>query len=161
MKQFVTLALAVSLAACASSPPSADPAPAAGGVPQTVSGQLGAASPREAVERFLETIERQDIQATAVIWGTDKGPARDQMTREYQEKAIIVMQCYLAHDGYTILNDAPGENGKRVFLVQLTNKQRTAQTPFVAVEGPNRRWYVESADLEPVKDFCRNPPPSR
>jgi hypothetical protein len=159
VKQLLTLALAGGLAACASSPQSAEPTPA-GGAPQPVSGQAGATSPRAAVEWFLETIERQDIQATALIWGTNKGAARDQMTREYQEKAIIIMQCYLAHDRYTILNDSPGENEKRIFQVQLTNGSRTAQTPFVAVEGPNDRWYVESAELEPVKEFCRNPPPA-
>ena len=52
----------------------------------------------------------------------------------------------------------PAEDDKRVFQVQLTNGSRTAQTPFVTVEGPNDRWFVESAELDPVKEFCRNPP---
>jgi hypothetical protein len=157
VKQLLNLALAGTLAACASSPQPVDTAPG-GGVPQTVSGEPGAASPRAAVERFLDTIKRQDIQATALVWGTNRGAARDQMTRDYQEKAIIIMQCYLAHDSYTILTDAPAEDDKRVFQVQLTNGSRTAQTPFVTVEGPDDRWFVESAELDPVKDFCRNPP---
>ena len=157
MKHILTFALVGALAACASSPQPVDPAPG-GATPPPAPGVAGAATARSAVETFLATIKRQDIQATALIWGTDKGPARDQMTREYQEKAIIIMQCDLAHDSYAILTDAPAPGDKRVFQVQLTNRSRTAQTPFVAVEGPRDRWYVESAELEPVKDFCRNPP---
>lgn len=157
MKQVLTLALAALIAACASSPQPAGPSPVSA-APMPAGGEDGAASPRQALDRFLETIARQDIQATASIWGTKDGPARDQMARDVLEKRIIVMQCYLAHDSYVILNDSPAPDDKREFQVQLTNNSRTAQTPFVAVEGPNDRWYIESAQLEPVKDFCRNPP---
>ena len=158
MKQLLTLALAGTMAACASSPRSVEPSSDGSPMP-AVSGEAGAASPRAAVDRFLETIKNQDIQATSMVWGTDKGAARDQMTRDYQEKAIIIMQCYLAHDSYTVLTDAPAGNDKRVFQVEMKNGARTAQTPFVAVKGPRSRWFVESAELDPVKEFCRNPPP--
>jgi hypothetical protein len=157
VKQILAVVLAGVLAGCASQPQQVETG-LPGSTPSASTTEAGAADPRAAVDRFLDTIKRQDIQATSMVWGTDKGPARDQMTRDYQEKAIIIMQCYLAHDDYRIVNDAPGQSGKRVFQVTLVNSQRERTTPFTAVEGPRRRWFVESAELDPVKDFCRNPP---
>lgn len=157
MKRILTLALAGVLAACGSQPQPSTPAPSPG-TPIPSRGGDGAPSPRAALDRFLETIKQQDIQATASIWGTQKGPAREQIERVELEKRIIIMQCYLAHDSFNVLNDSPGEDDKRSFLVQLSSRGRTAQTTFVAVEGPSDRWYIESADLTPVQEFCRNPP---
>lgn len=160
MEPFVKHALAIALAGlvagCATSPRQVDsPTPT---TTTSTSFEVGAATPRAAIDRFLETIKQQDIQATAMVWGTNKGPARDQMTREYQEKAIIIMQCYLAHDSFRVINDAPGEDGKRIFQVTLTNAQRDRTAPFTVVKGPRDRWYVEYVPLEPLADFCRNPP---
>lgn len=157
MKRIITLALAGVLASCGGQQQTTT-TPSPTGAPVAARGGDGAPSARAALDRFLETIDQQDIQATASIWGTSKGPARDQIERVELEKRIIIMQCYLAHDSYDVLNDSPAADNKREFRVQLTNGGRSAQTTFVAVEGPGRRWYIESAQLEPVQDFCRNPP---
>lgn len=118
----------------------------------------GAANPRAAVEEFLAAIRAEDIQTLTIKWGYAKGPARDGEKREQLEKSALIMQCYLDHESYRILNDSPGVPGKRVFRVELTNGPISRQTNFTTVEGPGSRWYVESADLEPVSDICRNPP---
>ena len=55
-------------------------------------------------------------------------------------------------------SSGPGQAGKRVFRVELTRGPITRATNFVSTQGPSERWYVESADLEPVKDLCRNMP---
>lgn len=157
MKHALALALAGLVAGCATSPRQTDSTPTTSPTP-SASFEAGASTPRGAVDRFLETIKQQDIQATAMVWGTAKGAARDQMEREYQEKAIIIMQCYLAHDSYRVLNDAPGEDGKRILQVALTNAQRERTAPFTVVKGPRDRWFVEYVPLEPLSEFCRNPP---
>lgn len=155
MKPFVLAAIAVLALGCASQPveQTTVPSPSAG-----ASGEIGAATPRQAVERFLEAMRRQDIQATATIWGTDKGAARDQMERRELEMRVLIMQCYLAHDTHTVLTDAPTTGGKRSFDVSLVNRNRERRTRATVVQGPRDRWYVENVELDPVKDFCRNPP---
>jgi hypothetical protein len=127
--------------------------------PRTSSGTLtGAPAPRTAVEQFLAAIRAQDLQAMSVVWGSEKGPARDLIARQELEKRELIMQCMLAHDRYRILSEATGAEGKQVFRVELRRGAVTRATNFYSVKGPSDRWYVESADLEPVKDLCRQAP---
>jgi hypothetical protein len=158
LKQITTLALVAVLSACANQPQSgSSPTPSTS--PSAATSQLGGATPLEALELFLGSIRDQDIQATQRVWGTKRGPVlTSDMPRENQEKSIIIMQCFLGHSAFRVVTDAPGENESRVFQVELTNSGRQRQTPFTVVQGPRNRWFVESADLDPVKEFCRNPP---
>ena len=130
------------LAACKSAPvPSA-----------TVAGALG---PKQAAEQFLASIKSEDVQATSIIWGSSKGPARELIRdRSELEKRILVMQCNLNHDTYKIISDLPGEGLKRNIKVELRFRQLTAQTMMVATQGPNQRWFIENTDLAPMRGFC-------
>ncbi|GAC1649172.1 MAG: hypothetical protein NVS4B3_05810 [Gemmatimonadaceae bacterium] len=91
----------------------------------------------------------------SVAWGTASGPARDKIERAELEKRELVMMCYLGHDSYRVTGDVPGEAGRRVFRVDLTRGSTTRSTTFTTVHGPADTWYVESADLEAVKDLCK------
>jgi hypothetical protein len=118
----------------------------------------GAATPKAAVEGFLSAVRAQDLQAMAGIWGTQKGPARDVVEREQLEKRELIMQCYLTHDKFAILNDVTINPEQHELEVSLTKGAVTRQTKFTAVQGPSQRWYVQTADLEPVRDLCSSPP---
>ncbi|MBC7791773.1 MAG: hypothetical protein H7Z74_17640 [Anaerolineae bacterium] len=153
MNRTYSALLLFAISACATKPSSPESS-----MPGASRSVAGAASPRAAVEEFLAAIKAEDIQTLTLKWGYAKGPARDGDKREQLEKSALIMQCFLDHETYRVLNDMPGEPGKRVFRVELVNGTVTRQTNFTTVEGPSARWYVESADLEPVKDICRNPP---
>jgi len=120
---------------------------------------IGASSPRQAVDAFLGGVKAQDIQAMSQVWGTTKGPAREQIPREELEKRILVMQCYFSHDSYRVLNERRTDTG-RAFQVALTKGSLTRETTFYTVRGPSNRWYVENADMDPVKELCRPAPPT-
>lgn len=125
----------------------------------TPAGVVGAVGPKQAAEQFLASIKAEDVQATSIIWGSAKGPARELITnRPELEKRILIMQCNLNHDTYRILTDLPGEGLKRNVKVELRRGQMTAQTTMVAVQGPNQRWFVENTDLGPMRGFCSNQP---
>ena len=126
--------------------------------PKTGGPLTGAPAPRTAVEQFLAAVRAQDLQAMSVVWGSEKGPARDLIDRKELEKRELIMQCMLSHDRFRILTEGPGTAGKRVFRVELQRGSLTRATNFTATQGPSERWYVESADLEPVKDLCRQGP---
>lgn len=118
----------------------------------------GAPAPRLAVEQFLAAIKAQDLQAMSVIWGTDKGPARDQVERTELEKREIIMAGCFDHDKFRIVDESPGEGGRRVFRVEITKGTITRIPRFYAVKGPSERWYVEDAEIAAVRDICRTKP---
>ncbi len=114
----------------------------------------GAPDPRRAVENFLAAVRAQDLQALSVAWGNSSGPTRDAFDRDQLEKRELIMMCYFSHDSFRIVSDAPGEEGRRVFRVEMSKGTQTRETNFTTVRGPSARWYVEVADMVPVRDFC-------
>lgn len=144
MKKWIVLLPLVTLAAAACGK---NPAP---GVALT-----GAAAPRLAAEQFLAAVKAQDLQAMSVVWGTDKGPARDQLERSELEKREIIMQGCYDHDRYRILEEGPAPNGERFVKVEITRGRNTATPIFSMVKGPSNRWYVRDAGISAMKDFCK------
>jgi hypothetical protein len=147
MRRTVVAVMLVALGACRSG----------GSTP--AAGVVGADGPRQAAEQFLASIRAEDVQATSIIWGSTKGPARELIKdRTELEKRILVMQCNLNHDSFRILSDLPGEPTKRNLKLELRRGQMTAQTTMVATQGPNQRWFVENTDLAPLRGFCSSQP---
>ncbi|HJU87840.1 MAG TPA: hypothetical protein VJ672_00520 [Gemmatimonadaceae bacterium] len=126
--------------------------------PATPAGMVGTTTPRAALEQFLDAVKSQDVQAMSQVWGTTKGAAREQIPRQELEKRILVMQCYFSHDKYRVTNDSRTDRG-HTFHVALTKGNMTRETSFYTVRGPSNRWFVENAEMDPVKDLCRQPPP--
>jgi hypothetical protein len=148
MRRTVVAVMLVAMGACRS-----------GGGSTPAAGVAGAVGPRQAAEQFLASIRAEDVQATSIIWGSTKGPARELIKdRTELEKRILVMQCNLNHDSFRILSDLPGEATKRNLRVELRRGQMTAQTTMVATQGPNQRWFIENTDLAPLRGFCSNQP---
>jgi hypothetical protein len=142
------LLLSLAVAACrsgSSAPPGASASP---NLP-------GATGPRQAVERFLGAAKSQDLQELSIAWGTSKGPARDQFERTELEKRLIVMQGCYDGDKHRILDEQPGDNGKRILRVELTKGAVTKTPRFTTVKGPSDRWYVEDADFSAVTSLCK------
>ena len=128
--------------------------------PQGGAVPVGAADSRAAVESFLRAAKAQDLDAMSVIWGTERGPVRDQsdvMNRQQREQRQLVMMCYLNHDRYQIVSETQGETS-RTLAVRLTRGSLSRTTNFVTVRGRDGRWYVQEAALQPLTDFCRTPP---
>ena len=145
MKQWIVAALVLVGAACARKP-----APGTPGVALT-----GAPAPRQAVEQFLAAVNAQDLQAISVVWGTSKGPARDQMERSELERREIIMQGCYAHDRFRILEEGPAPGGERNVRVEITRGRTTATPTFAVVQGPSNRWYVRDAGISAMTALCR------
>ncbi|MBL8984406.1 MAG: hypothetical protein JNL26_19630 [Gemmatimonadetes bacterium] len=115
----------------------------------------GAAAPRLAAEAFMKAVAAQDLQAMSVVWGTEKGAARDQLDRTELDRRLIVIQSCYAHDRYTIGDETPGPNGHRFIKVSI-HRGRNSRTPnFEMVKGPSDRWYVQDADFDSMQGMCR------
>ena len=143
MRKWIGIALAFAVIACGKKPP-------------TGTVLTGAPAPRRAVEMFLAAVKAQDLQAMSVVWGTEKGPARDQMERTELEKREIIMQGCYDHDRYQIVEDSPAPNGARYVRVSITRGSKTKTPNFLTVKGPSDRWYVSDADFASMRELCRS-----
>jgi len=129
-----------------------------GGGPTPLTGATaGAASSRDAVDGFMRAVKVQDLQTMSAVWGTVRGPAREQIARDELEKRLIIIQCKLDHDNWSYAEERPRllAGGKQEFRVRIRQKQAEAVTSFTTILGTDGRWYVEIVDLEPLADFCR------
>jgi len=121
------------------------------------SGDLtGAASPQIAVQQFLRAVNAKDLQAMSTVFGTNKGPARENMDRTELEKREIILACYFNSDSSRILGEAAGTQGHRDVRVELKKGNLTRQTTFYTIRAPGDRWYVDNMDIAAVRDFCGN-----
>src|SRR5687767_561190 len=136
--------------------PAPAPGPATSTPPRSNDQATGAATARLAVEGFLNAVRAQDIQAMSGIFGTSRGPARDNMNREELEKRLIILQCYFNHDKFRILREFAGDDNHRVVVVELTRGSNTRTPSFYAIAGPGGRFFVDNMEIAAVRDFCRS-----
>ena len=115
----------------------------------------GAATAREAVQKFMAAAKAQDLQAMSNVWGTRDGPVRSTMERQELEQREIILLCYLKHDSYKIMSESPAANGERVFEVESTYRDLTRSANFFATLGPADRWYLRTFDNEKLTDICQ------
>ena len=116
----------------------------------------GANGPRSALDAFLSSIRAKDLQQLGAVWGDKEGPIRDskRISRDDLEKRELLLMCYFNHDSFKVLSDAPAAGGERVMSVSLTKGTMTRTTNFYLVSGSDR-WFVRTADIEPVRDLCK------
>ncbi len=144
MKKLLLASISLAVAACGGR--AAGPGPG---------NQLtGAVAPRVAAEQFMRAVAAQDLQAMSVVWGTEKGAAREQMDREELDKRLIIIQGCYTHDAFQVVDESPGPNGRRFVKVEITRGRRTKTPSFELVQGPSNRWYVLDADFDTMKDMC-------
>jgi len=109
-------------------------------------------APMLSVERFLQAVNAEDLEAMGRIFGTAKGPAQGEPLQLERELALIAR--ILRHDDYRVVSD------RRAFgRVNLTHRvgvdltidgQRIPDVAFMVVQSGQGRWYVECIDLEKV-----------
>jgi hypothetical protein len=97
----------------------------------------------------------------SVVFGTNRGTSRDNMDSEELDKRLIILQCYFNHDKSRMLAETPGEGGHRVFTVELTRGRFTKSPRFYTIQGPDNRWFVDNMEIAAVREFCREPAPTR
>jgi hypothetical protein len=116
----------------------------------------GTTGPRSALDAFLSAIRAKDLQALGAVWGDKNGAIRDtkRISREEVEQRELLLMCYFSHDSFKVLSDSPAAGGERIMSVTLTKGTLSRTTNFYLVSGDNR-WYVRSADVDPVRDLCK------
>jgi hypothetical protein len=150
MKKLLLALVVVGASACRTAPPSTSAS----------DNSPGAGTSIGAVEKFFSAVHAQDLQAMSQVWGTTKGPARDNMPRAELEKREVILQCYFNSDTFRVLGESPTAENRRMVRVELQRGGKTRAPVIYTVLGPGSRWYVENLDIAAVKDFCAMAPAS-
>src|SRR2546422_594495 len=67
--------------------------------PQSVSPQ----SMNQTLDQFFAAVKANDLQRMGALWGTERGPANDWMKSDELRQRLSVIQRYLAHVGYRVI----------------------------------------------------------
>ena len=129
-------------------------------MPPTTRGTTAIASgARPALDAFLAAIRAKDLQALGANWGDRNGAIQDsrRISRDELEKRELVLMCYFNHDSYTVLSDDQAADGERKMTVRLTRGTLSRTTDFFLTSAADR-WYVRTANMDPVRDLCSNKP---
>lgn len=118
-------------------------------------GEVGAPAPGAALDRFLQAARTGDVGVMANLFGTSAGPIAAREPSPDVEKRMRAIQCYLTHDSARMVADDAGVGSRRVFTVELRQKELVRRTQFNIVPSGRGRWFVESFDINAVSDFCR------
>ncbi len=155
MRKILIAGSLLMVAACTSNPrPTTS---SSGGRQSGATAASGAPTAKAAVEGFMSAVKGQDLQRMSILWGTEKGLAREQMSRDDLEKRLVVMQCTMTHDSWSFTGKPAllRSSFEEDFQIELHQKNLRAQTTVTTVRGAGDRWYVKNIDLLPLNQFCR------
>lgn len=152
MKKLIGLGVLLLSVACQRKVQVSSPTPTPGTV---TAGQVGGATPAEAVAMMLAAAKAEDLQAVGAVWGDAEGLVREKWPRaEFEMRAFYIVKC-LRNDRYQILSEGTGASGRRLATVQIVKGTNNLQTNFRLMMGKNGRWLVENVDLEPMTKICQ------
>jgi hypothetical protein len=108
-------------------------------------------TPNAAVVQFLAAVKARDLTGMGRLWGDKDGPLRGRLADSVLTKRLTIMQIYLAHDGYRILegpNAVPGRADAVTFRVELQRAQCNQVQPLDLVHTRRGGWLVNDVHLE-------------
>ena len=118
-----------------------------GSRPQTVVPQ----SVNAALEQFLAAVKANDLSRMGGLWGTERGPAVQWMKSEELRQRLTVIQKYLDHVGYRIIEGplaVPNRNDLRTYRVDLQRSACNQAVPIDVVHTRSGGWLVYDVHLE-------------
>jgi hypothetical protein len=106
-------------------------------------------SPAAAVAQFLAAVKAKDLAGMRRLWGDRDGPVR--LPDSVLTKRLTVIQIYLAHDGYRIVEGpivSPGRAEAVTFRVEFQRAQCNRVQPLDLVHTRRGGWMINDVHLE-------------
>lgn len=104
-----------------------------------------------ALEQFLAAVKANDLGKMGSLWGTDRGPASQWMKTEELRQRLTVIQKYLNHAGYRIIEGplaVPNRADLRSYRVDLQRTGCNQAVPIDVVRTRSGGWLVYDVHLE-------------
>jgi len=126
-------------------------------------GKLAPQSPQETLAQFMSSVKANDLERMGTLWGSERGTASDRMKSSEVNQRLTVLQIYLNHVGYRVVEGPlPVLNkvDRRVFRVELQRSTScTIVVPIEVARTKGGRWLVVGTDLANIPNPaapCKN-----
>jgi hypothetical protein len=118
-------------------------------------------SMQESLTKFLAAVKANDQTRMGELWGTERGSAAGNMNANVLRQRLTVIQKYLDHTGYRILEGpmlVPEHDDRRTFRVELQRENCNQVVPIDVVRTRSGAWLVYDVHLESLGTPGRCPP---
>ena len=106
----------------------------------------------ETLAQFLSAVQASDFHQMGALWGTERGPATDWMKAEDLRQRLTVIQKYLNHVGYRVVDGpsaVPGNENERNFHVEIQRPTGCKVVlPIDVVHVKSGGWLVHDVHLD-------------
>ncbi|MFN2571261.1 MAG: hypothetical protein ABR537_06565 [Gemmatimonadales bacterium] len=108
-------------------------------------------SMNESLAQFLAAVKANDQKRMGELWGTERGPAARSMNPDVLRQRLTVIQKYLAHTGYRIIEGpllVSGRDDLRTYRIELQRATCSQVIPIDVVQTHSGGWLVYDVHLE-------------
>jgi len=105
----------------------------------------------ESVAQFLAAVKANDLKRMGELWGTERGPAAQSMNGDVLRQRLTVIQKYLDHTGYRVIEGpllVPGHQELRTYRVELQRASCNQVMPMDLIKTHSGGWLVYDVHLE-------------
>jgi hypothetical protein len=103
------------------------------------------------VTQFLAAVKANDLKRMGELWGTERGPAAESMNPDVLRQRVTVIQKYLDHTGYRVIEGpllVPGHDDRRTYRVELQRTNCNQVLPLEVIKTKSGGWLVYDVHLE-------------
>ncbi len=119
-------------------------------------------SMNESISQFLTAVKANDQKRMGELWGTERGPAVNNMNSRALQQRLTVIQKYLDNSGYRIIEGpllVPGHDDRRTYRVELQRSNCNHVLPIEVVRTHSGGWLVYDVHLESAGNPTGRCPP--
>jgi len=120
-------------------------------------------SVNDALTQFMAAVKANDLERMGRLWGTERGPAVRLMDGKTLQMRLTVIQRYLAHVGYRVIDGptapASGNQALRTIRIELQREGCNAVLPIDLVRTRSGGWLVYDVHLESAGNPAARCPP--
>jgi len=106
----------------------------------------------ETLAQFMSAVKTNDLKRMSALWGTERGPAADWMKAEAMNQRLAVIQKYLNHAGYRVVEGplpVPAQDNQRSFRVELQRSNGcNVVLPIDLIRARSGSWLVLDVHLD-------------
>lgn len=107
----------------------------------------------ETLAQFLAAVKANDLERMKTLWGTERGPAAGWMKAEDLKQRLTVLQIYLNHTSYRVIEGplpVSDKDDRRRFRVELQRPNTCTIVVPLELARSHDRWFVVGTDLAAV-----------